>query len=218
MSEGIFGQKEYEELRAKYWDKASWTIWSSFTDDHPRANMRNLDVFDDPDLLSTINTKYVFVGLNSSGDHKEDMDIDKPWHFFHSDYRYGHDYKLRYSLFESIYWGCYITDIIKDYPEVNGQNAFQYAMDNHEKMDKHIETFKDELRLLGGKPNIIALGNNAFKIIDMYRDRLGCEYADKEKNKIIKVMHYSYRIGPIRYKKKLNEQLTKAGLPPLSDK
>lgn len=62
----------------------------------------------------------MFVGLNRSGKPKDgnaEKKPDKPkdpWFNFHAG---RNDFKLRYALQGTRYWGSYITDAIKDYQE-----------------------------------------------------------------------------------------------------
>ncbi|MBQ1904737.1 MAG: hypothetical protein II168_10265, partial [Ruminococcus sp.] len=112
----MINQNIYNELKERYWNVSSWTIWSQPIDNRPKSNMGSLDVFDDLDLLNKLNTRFVFVGLNGSGVHEGFYNPNKPWHNFHSDNPRGNDYKLRYALNATPFWGSYITDIIKYYP------------------------------------------------------------------------------------------------------
>ena len=191
----MIGIEEYKELREKYWDVASWTIWSP-AGERPKSNIGDLSVFNDPDLLQKINTGFVFVALNGSGVHDAYLESSKPWFNFHSDYSRGHDYKMRYAMTGTPLWGSYITDIIKYYQEVDSSKAVKYVKSHPEVMKKNIEAFKDEIRLLGGNPVIIALGDATYNIL---KENLNSEYH------IIKVKHYSFTIGKEEYRKELLE-------------
>lgn len=194
----MIGYKEYEELKEKYWDVASWTMWSQPTD-RPKSRMGDLSVFNDSELLNKINTGFVFVGLNGSGVHDEYMESSKPWYNFHSDLPSGNDYKMRYALNGTPLWGSYITDIIKYYQEVDSSKALKYIKTHPEAMKKNVEAFRDELRLLGGSPIIIALGGASYKLL---KENFGNEYT------IIQIKHYSYTIGKEDYKKELWEAVS----------
>ena len=63
-------------------------------------------------------------------------------------------------------------------------------------MKQNIEAFKDELRLLGGSPVIIALGDATYNIL---KEIFNSEYH------IIKIKHYSFTIGKEEYRKELLE-------------
>ena len=195
----MINQKEYEELKAKYWDVASWAMWEQ-PSDKPKSNMGSLKVFEDPDLLSKINTGFVFVGLNGSGVHDAYLESSKPWYNFHSDLPTGNDFKLRYALNGTPFWGSYITDIIKYFQEVDSSKAVKYAKSHPEIMHQNIEAFKDELRLLGGNPIIVALGGAAYNLIV---ENL------KGNFEICKIKHYSFTISKENYKKEALETLSK---------
>ena len=195
----MINQNIYNELKKRYGKVSSWTIWSQPIDNRPKSNMGSLDVFDDPDLMNKLNTRFVFVGLNGSGKHDEFYDPNKPWHNFHSDNPRGNDFKLRYALNATPFWGSYITDIIKDYEEVDSGKVVKYTKEHPEIMRKNIQTFKDELRLLGGNPVIIALGNASFKLL---KNHLAGDY------NIYKIKHYAAYISKENYRKELLETLS----------
>lgn len=192
-------QKDYDEIKAKYWNVASWTMWSQPTD-RPKSNMGSLEVFNDPDLLNKINTGFVFVGLNGSGVHEGYYDPTMPWNNFHSDHPRGHDYKLRYALNGTPFLGSYITDIIKYCPEVDSTKLIKYVRNHPEIIQKNIDIFKDELKLLGGKPIIIALGNSSYSLLT---------HNLHESYQICKIKHYSYMIGKEKYREETLQILSK---------
>ena len=70
-----------------------------------------MSIFNDDDLCTKLNDKYVFVGLNASDTHGDQG--HEPWKNFHSDYEHQKDYKLRHALTGTKIWRSYITDIIK---------------------------------------------------------------------------------------------------------
>ena len=195
----MINQNIYNELKKRYWNVSSWTIWSQPIDNRPKSNMGSLNVFDDPDLLNKLNTRFVFVGLNGSGVHEGFYDPIKPWHNFHSDNPRGNDYKLRYALNATPFWGSYITDIIKDYEEVDSSKVATHINQDPEFIKENIDIFMDELRLLGGKPVIIALGNASFKLL---KKHLVGNY------NIYKIKHYAAYIGKENYRKELLETLS----------
>ena len=195
----MINQNIYNKLKKRYGKVSSWTIWSQPIDNRPKSNMGSLDVFDDPDLLNKLNTRFVFVGLNGSGVHEGFYDPIKPWHNFHSDNPRGNDYKLRYALNATPFWGSYITDIIKDFEEVDSGKVATHINQNPEFIKENIDIFMDELRLLGGKPVIIALGNASFKLL---KKHLAGDY------NIYKIKHYAAYISKENYRKELLETLS----------
>ena len=58
------------------------------------------------------------------------------------------DYKIRYALQDTIYWGSYMTDIIKDYEEVikyADNNNFQYNL--FDDFKKKVDDFQPDLMI-----------------------------------------------------------------------
>lgn len=195
----MISKDNYNELRKKYWDVASWALWKE-PGARPKSNVGDLSVFDDPELLQKINTGFVFVGLNGSGKHDEYLDFSKAWYNFHSDMPRGNDYKLRYALMGTPFWGSYITDIIKYYQEVDSTKAAKYAKSHPEVMKENIEAFNEELRLLGGSPVIVALGDAAS---DLIKENF-CGV-----NEITKIKHYAFTIGKEDYRAEVIAILSK---------
>lgn len=113
----MISQENYDILKEKYGDASSWAVWNTdYADSKPSRNINDLSVFDSPNL-SELNTGFVLVGLNRSGKPKDgnaEKKPDKPkdpWFNFHAG---RNDFKLRYALQGTRYWGSYITDAIKD--------------------------------------------------------------------------------------------------------
>lgn len=195
----MISKDNYENLLNKYGDVASWTVWTR-PDNRPKSNMRDLSVFNAPDLLNQLNNKYVFVALNGSGMHDNHFEKDKAWHNFHSDNPRGHDYKLRYALNGTPFWGSYLTDIIKDIEGPDSNIVMKDIRNNPVIMKKNIELFNEELSLLGGKPVIIALGDASYNLIKEYY---------KGDNEVVKIKHYSYTIGKEKYREEVLATLSK---------
>lgn len=182
--------KEMEELFSMV---GSWSIWDI-------ENVENMDwVNDVKNGKIVLKTNYVFVGLNWSG---VDYNAVGPWSGFHASVWDAH---LRDALMGTKFQGCYITDIVKCYPEsVSSEVVFdedEEAVQNAKGKALELwgpkgiisknDTFKDmckkvflkELEYLDDDVKIIAMGNKAYEILwDMF--------PDKKKN-IYKIRHYS---------------------------
>ena len=190
----MISMDNYRELEKRYGDVSSWAIWKR-PGDTPKSFTDDMSVFDSPDLLKTINTGYVFVGLNASNTHGERKDgICRSWLNFHSGYSRQNDYKLRFALMDTPYWGSYITDVIKKYPEVDSSKVSTYLKKNPAVVAENIKDFEEEIRLLGGNPVIVAMGDKAYKIL---RENLAHKY------KILLIKHYSFTIGKEDYRKEV---------------
>ena len=184
----------YNKLKEKYGHVSSWTIWRE-EGNTPKSNTDDMTIFEDEDICDKLNDKYVFVALNWSSTHG--VQEDKPWKNFHSSYRYQNDYKLRYALWGTQFWGSYITDIIREYPEINSKKVVSEIKKGNIKIEDHIKKFKEELNCLSDeKPILIAVGNDSFNIL---KDNLHDEY------EIYRITHYSARINKEDYKKEVLE-------------
>ena len=184
-------KKKFNKIKKKYGPVASWAIWKE-VGETPKSNMEDLNILDpqqNPNLLSELKPNVVFVGLNTS----KDISGLEPFSNFHPTNPFANDYKTRYALKNTQLWGGYMTDIIKDHPELKGQAVVKHLRKYPEVVDENIETFRKELKDLGTKnPTIIAFGNAAHSILTRHL---------KDEFKILKVYHYSYfRINKKRYR------------------
>ena len=77
--------------------------------------MGDLTVLDpeiNKNLLSQLNPNVVLVALNFS-----QGSVEHPFGNFHSNYPRAHDFKTRFALRDTPFWGANMTDIIKDYDD-----------------------------------------------------------------------------------------------------
>lgn len=193
----MISKRSYEKLKNEYGNISSWTIWEPPTH-NAKSDTSNIDFFENNDIYNKLNNKYVFVGLNASSTHG--IQESKPWINFHSSYRYQNDYKLRYALMNTKFWGSYITDIIKYYPEVDSTKVMNYLKQHNDVVENNIGEFKKEMAILSNdKPIIIAVGNDSFNILNQY---LSNEY------KIVKIPHYSMHISKEDYRTRVLEKLS----------
>ena len=126
--------KRYNDLKQEYGNSSSWTIWEE-EDDTPKSNTGNMSIFTET-IYEQLNDKYVFVGLNVSS-----TPDNTAWKNFHSDSPYQNDYKLRYALSGTKFWGSYITDIIKDCPQVKSSEVRKYLRKNPQIIDDNLADF-----------------------------------------------------------------------------
>ena len=107
----MIARDKFEFIKEKYGHWASWAIWSE-AGDTPKSNVGDLSIFTGNDFLEFLNTEVVLVGLNISRG-----DIKYPLANFHDARSEATDYKIRYALKSTPFWGGYMTDIIKDFNE-----------------------------------------------------------------------------------------------------
>lgn len=144
-----------------------------------------------------MNTGFVFVGLNRSGKPKDgnaEKKPDKPkdpWFNFHAG---RNDFKLRYALQGTRYWGSYITDAIKDYQETDSGEVEKTLKSNLERVDENLKGLREELELLGGRPVLVALGYNAEKNLKCMKS---------EGYEVVRILHPATFIGKKKYRDKV---------------
>lgn len=178
--------ERYNRLKEKYSKCSSWAIWKD-AGEKPASNTGDMTIFNDENICDKLNDQYVFVGLNVSSTPE-----DEPWRNFHSDSPCQKDFKLRFALKDTIFWGSYITDIIKDCPLKTSSDVKRYLKTNPQKIMESLQTFKEELNILSDeKPVIIAMGNASFDILD--KNLTGYD-------NIKKIKHYAYPSSKEKYK------------------
>jgi len=117
----------------------------------------------------------------------------EPFSNFHPTSPNAQDYKTRFALKDTELWGGYMTDIIKDYPELHGQKVMNFLRDNPDVEKKNIEIFREELKDLGTENRlIIAFGGNVYRIL---KRNLQNEF------NIFRVTHYAHQISKEKYRK-----------------
>ena len=180
--------EKYENIKSKYGNMSSWAIWSESLDTI-KSGIGDISFFENPTIttLNMLKPNIILVGLNIS------KDIPKNFSNFHPNYSQNNDYKTRYALKDTILWGAYMTDIIKDFEEKVAGNLMKYLNKNKIFEKENIDKFEKELIDIGAKdPIIIAFGNDSYKILKR----------NLNKYKIYKVTHYSHFIS----KEKLREE------------
>ena len=193
----MISQENYDILKEKYGDASSWAVWNTdYADSKPSRNINDLSVFDSPNL-SELSTGFVFVGLNRSGKPKDgnaEKKPDKPkdpWFNFHAG---RNDFKLRYALQGTRYWGSYITDAIKDYQETDSGEVEKTLKSNPERVDENLKGLREEPELLGGKPVLVALGYAAEKNLKCMKS---------EGYEVVRILHPAAFIGKKKYRDKV---------------
>ena len=132
----------------------------------------------------------VLVGLNFS----EDVN-HKPVENFHAGGKFQ-DYKTRYALRDSPYWGGYMTDIIKDYPEKESDKIAEYLKTDKALEQSNIESFRQELRDIGAeKPTLVAFGNAVYDILKRNLPEF----------EIVKITHYAHFVSKEKYREQVKQ-------------
>ena len=105
------------------------------------------------------------------------------------------DFKIRFALRNTDYWGSYMTDIIKNFEEKKSNKMMDVLNEDKNLENKNIEIFLEEIESLG-VPNkkIIAFGSDTYKILERNL---------KDKYNLVKVTHYSHFISKENYRYEL---------------
>jgi hypothetical protein len=165
----------YERMKTKWGNASSWAWWSP--KDASGKEKSGMDTLPSPDILDQLNPNVVLVGLNIS------RPIERPFGNFHPTYSAAQDYKLRHAVEGTMFWGGYMTDIIKDFEQKVAGKLMKFLRHNREFERENIAKFEEELADLGCvNPVLVALGNDSYKILQR---NLGSRY------RIYKVSHYS---------------------------
>jgi hypothetical protein len=185
--------RERFDLIKKNWGKiASWAVWEG-PYDRSKLNVDDLTLFEDEKILNILNPEVILVGLNIS---RDDLKGKPAFANFHSDYKYAQEYKLRYVLYGTPFWGRYLTDIIKNYPQIDSQSVKQDLQLNPQIERESIEEFEREIQDLGAKnPIIVALGEQVHEILSR----------NIQHHKVIQIPHFSARREIEKYKKEVDE-------------
>ena len=187
-------REKFDFVKEKYGYCASWAVWTE-VGKTPTSNMGDLSVFDiekNLSLLSTLNPNVVLVGLNFSKDIKLETFAN-----FHAGGT-AKDYKTRYALKGTDCWGAYMTDILKDYPEMDSTNVSKYLKNNPKFEKQNVESFYQELEDIGSNnPKLVAFGDKVHKIL----------IKNFSYYTVVKIPHYSHFINQEDYKEQVLDVL-----------
>jgi len=188
----MIDSKKFEFIKKKYGYYASWAIWAE-EGEKPKSNIGDLTILDpqkNKNLFFQLNPNVVFVGLNISRGA-----IEVPFANFHDKRPEATDYKIRYALRGSPFWGGYMTDIIKDFDQKSSGKVVSYLRANKSFEEENVNSFRKELEDLGGEnPTIIAFGKDSYNILIR---NLKHEY------KILKVPHYANYTSKENYREQI---------------
>jgi len=169
----------YNIIKEKYGTLSSWALWKEPEDFRSKLGMEDISFFENPSekTLELLNPNIVLVGLNIS------EKILRTFGNFHPDKTTAQDFKTRFALQGSMFWGAYMTDIIKSYEEKISGNLMKYLTTNKHFEKENVTKFEQELLDIGShNPILIAFGNDSYTILKRNL---------KDKYTLYKVPHYS---------------------------
>ncbi len=183
---------KFEYLKDKYGRYSSWAVWAE-EGKRPKENMGDLSVFDleaNPGLLQQLKPDIVLVGLNVSRG-----SIETPLGNFHDPRPEAMDFKIRYALRESPFWGAYMTDIIKNFDQKASGKVMSFLRKNPAFEQENVEFFRQELIDLGApNPTLIAFGSVTYSILTR---NFWADY------RIVRIPHYSDYCSKERYREEV---------------
>ncbi|TPE52592.1 hypothetical protein [Amaricoccus solimangrovi] len=175
---------------------SSWAIWAD-PDGTAKSGIEDISVFDfqkHPDHREIIHSRYFLVGLNVSGEINRGSFSN-----FHSDSKRSQDYKMRHAFRGTPLWGAYMTDILKNFPEMSSAKVREHVRNNPQTLKEQFENFQEEIDILcEEKPNIIAMGGLTY---DLLRSGFANEY------RLLRITHYSHYISPSMYRQEVHDRL-----------
>ena len=163
----MYSREEYENLKAKYGEYASWAIWNE-------KDERDTSVIDE--CFAQLSSRYVFVGLNISAPLR-----DSSW----ANFRGGrHDRKLKYACNDTPLRGSYLTDLFKGIPEAKSFKV--KGLLTHDIIQENVSFFQNEMDdiELGKESVLILLGDLTTRYFDEHFRKLFS-------NPTISYRHYS---------------------------
>jgi hypothetical protein len=191
----MINRTQFELIKTKYGHYASWAIWAD-EGREPKDNVGDLSVFDEESnvgLLHQLNPRIILVGLNIS------RRIEVPLANFHDARSQAMDYKIRYALKGSPFWGAYMTDIIKDFEQKVSGKMMSYLRNNKPFEEKNVAIFREEIEDLGiDKPTIVAFGRDAYSIL---------KRNFKNEFEVIAIPHYSDYASKEKYREEVKSIL-----------
>lgn len=173
------------QIADTYGRHSSWAVWAE-VGNTPKSNVSDLSIFDPnkhPEAREALHNKIVAVGLNVS-----EAPRDQLFANFHSDNSKANDFKLRHAFKDTPAWGCYLTDVLKDYKQVDSSIVMREIRANHGIADKHFKSFREEIGVLGAhEATFLGLGGAAVELLRQALPKARViqirHYADRRKNK-----------------------------------
>jgi hypothetical protein len=191
-------RETYDLIKRQHGGYASWAVWAEPTGG-PKSNIGDLNVLDpeaNPNLLHTVRTDVVMLGLNLARAFPED-----PLSNFHDRASRGQDYKIRYAFANTPYYGAYMTDLIKGEVLLKSSDLVRAVASDPAKIRTSVAIFLGELAdLKSSSPLLIAFGGDAHALASKH-------LPNGSYSRLIKVTHYSHYISQENYRSRVLAEL-----------
>ncbi|HEY0865325.1 MAG TPA: hypothetical protein VGD97_14555 [Lacunisphaera sp.] len=185
----------FTEIRERFGHFASWAVWAKERG-RPKDKIDDLTILnpnENPALLETLHGNSILLGLNIS------RKIEHPFGNFHDPRPMATDFKIRYALKDTRYWGSYMTDIIKDFEEKASGKMMSFLRSNKDFEQDNIRKLREEIEVLGfANPVLVTFGKDAETIA---KRNLGKEF------QIVRIPHYASYISKEDYRTQVRGQL-----------
>lgn len=181
----------FERILQRHGRYASWAVWTEVdAEERPKAGIGDLSVFDlacHPEALDALNPNVVFLGLNASS-----RDLHPaPWSNFHDSSPRANDFKIRYALAGTPYYGAYMTDVLVDHHETDSAKVTIRVREEPEWVAGQVARLRDELADLGSSsPLIVAFGGEAYRLASR----------SLPDHRVVKVPHYANYVSKETYR------------------
>jgi hypothetical protein len=161
-------QVQFRTLRERYAHRSSWALWREQRPGRNTADgIDDLTIFDEANNpWDNLNPQFIFVGLNPAND---EATVER-FSMFHSRRQGAQDYRLRYALRGTAFWGGYCTDVFPDTIERNCGRVLedfnQQCQNDPDSAQCRLTAFLSELEAvericeLGHRPLLIAMGGS----------------------------------------------------------
>jgi len=193
----MIDRERFDRIKIRHGSYASWAVWAD-PGEKAKSNVGELSVLDpdrNPQLLDRLRSDTVMVALNFS----QPLSEAPPFHNFHSSSVSAHDFKIRHAFTNTLYYGAYMTDIIKNFPMLKSSDVRKRLTPSL--IQENADAFLRELADLGStKPTIISFGNDAHELLERY-------VPDSAYGRLVWVPHYSGYGGKGHYRDKVAKEL-----------
>ena len=151
--------RQFESIKKKHSAYASWAVWAGASDE-PKSNIGNIDHFKSKSVLPRLRNDVVMVGVNIS------RPLSEPFRNVHGLHSGANDFKIRYAFTGSVYYGAYMTDIIKFFREVDSKKVMEKLRKRRDISEQNVRLFQEEMKdLQATAPVILAFGGKHVQTI-----------------------------------------------------